>query len=78
MSVEIVTIETAAEVAGITYPYKNWSELICKHKPSVKVGTSHLKRGTMRLTEHHIGRPRKRLGISPKMPRIMPKVGKLR
>jgi len=74
---ESLNNRTPAEVAGISYPYKNWSEVIQNYKPSAKIEVTHLKRGTMKLRETRIGRPRK-FRISPKQPQITPKVGKLK
>lgn len=61
--------KTPAEVAGITYPYKNWDDVIRKHKPSVKVEVTHVERGTLKLPKTHIG-GRRRVRITPPMPRI--------
>jgi putative transposase len=67
--------KTPAEVAGIAYPYKNWADIISKHKPSVKVRVLHVERGTLKLPKTQIGRPRIRLTpqtsrISQPTPRI--------
>jgi transposase-like protein len=62
--------KTPAEVAGIAFPYKNWAEIIRTHRPSQKVTVTHVERGSLKLPETRIGRPRKRVGITPKMPRI--------
>ena len=61
--------KTPAEVAGIGFPYKNWAD-ITRHKPSKPVIVSHVERGTMRLQKTQIGRPRKRVRITPKTPPI--------
>jgi len=51
---------TPAEVAGITYPYKNWAD-ITRHKMTKPVIIEHQPRGKVRLTPTiQIGRPRKR------------------
>lgn len=68
--------KTPAEVAGIDFPYRNWAD-ITRHKPSKPVIIEHKPRGSIRLQETHIGRPRKRIRISQPMPKITPKVGKL-
>ncbi|MFC2006445.1 IS6 family transposase [Chloroflexota bacterium] len=78
--------KTPSEVAGIQYPYKNWADIIRTHKPSKPVIIEHRPRGSLRLEPTNIGgRPRKRgrisqkpLGVTPKMPRITPKVGRLK
>ncbi len=63
--------KTPAEAAGITYPYRNWSELISKHKPSHKVSVEHVKRGTeIKIRGFKAGRRRTR--ITPPMPSITP------
>ena len=69
--------KTPAEVAGIDFPYKNWAD-ITRHKPSKPITISHVERGTMRLEETHIGRPKKRIRITPKAPPITPKKARLR
>jgi len=45
-----------------------------KHTPSERITVSHVQRGTLRLerTPYGIGRRARRLGISPKPPRIKP------
>ena len=62
---------TPAEVAGIDFPYKNWAD-ITRHKPSKPITISHVERGTMRMQETYIGRPRKRVRVSRRRPRITP------
>jgi putative transposase len=62
--------KTPAEVAGIEYPYKNWADIIRKHKPTSKIVIEHQPRTGIRLQETHIGRPRKRVRISKKLPRL--------
>jgi putative transposase len=70
--------KTPAEVAGIAYPYRNWSELISKYKPSHKITVEHVKRGTeIKIHGFKAGRHRK-VRITPAMPRISDKVVKLR
>jgi len=62
---------TPAQVAGIDYPYKNWAD-ITRHKPSKPVIVEHQPRGTMKLPHIQVGRPRKRIRIKPRTPRITP------
>ena len=50
--------KTPAEVAGIDFPYKNWSD-ITRHKPSKPIVIEHQPRTRQRMIETHIGRPRK-------------------
>ena len=69
--------KTPAEVAEIDYPYENWADITRKHKPSKPITISHVERGTMRLQKSHIGRPRKRLRITPPAPRISERMGRL-
>ncbi|MFC1941716.1 transposase [Chloroflexota bacterium] len=64
--------KTPAEVAGVDFPYKNWKD-ITRHKPSKPVTVSHVERGTMLMEKTHIGRPKKRVRITPKKPQITPK-----
>jgi hypothetical protein len=68
---------TPAEVAGVTYPYHNWDDVIRNYKPKVKIEIFHLQRTPAPLPKTHIGRPHK-LRITPPMPRISDKVVKLR
>lgn len=57
---------TPAKVARIDYPYENWSDIIQRRKPTVKP--------IKRLPKERTIRPRKQLRITPKMPRISPRV----
>jgi transposase-like protein len=52
--------ETPAEVAGVDYPYKNWADIIRKHKPSKPIIREHQPRDRVRLPSVQIGRPRRR------------------
>jgi len=61
---------TPAEVAGIDYPYKNWADIIRKHKPSKPIITEHQPRGRTKLPPIQIGRPRKRVRITQPRSRI--------
>lgn len=63
--------KTPAEVAGITYPYRNWSELISKYKPSHKVSVEHVKRGT-EAKIHGFKAGKRRVRITPSIPGITP------
>jgi hypothetical protein len=68
--------KTPAEVAGIAYPYKNWTELITSYKPSHKVTIEHVKRGTeVKIHGFKSKRPNR---ITPPMPKISEKVVKLK
>jgi putative transposase len=69
--------KTPAEVAGIDYPYENWADITRRHKPSVKIIVEHQPRDSMRLSETHIGRPKKRIRISRRIPRITPKTPRI-
>ncbi|MFC1951905.1 IS6 family transposase [Chloroflexota bacterium] len=68
--------KTPAEVAGIVFPYKNWAD-ITRHKPSKPISIEHKPRGSLRLEKTHIGRPRKRIRITPPTPQITPKRARL-
>ena len=61
--------KTPAEVAGIDFPHKNWAD-ITRHKPSKYIVIEHKPRGSIRLEKTNIGRPRKRVRITPSTPRI--------
>jgi len=74
---ESLNDKTPAEVAGITYPYQNWADIIRKHTPSVKVTIEHQPRDRVKLPRIQVGRPRK-VRISPRTPRITPKTPRLR
>jgi len=69
--------KTPAEVAGIDYPYKNWADIIRKHKPSSRIIIEHRPRDRAKLPPIQIGRPKKRVRISPRTPKITPKLGRL-
>lgn len=68
--------KTPAEVAGINYPYQNWTELISKHKPSHPIKIEHVKRGTE--VELHGFKSKRKPKISLPMPRISEKVVRLK
>lgn len=63
--------KTPAEVAGVDFPYKNWADIIRKHKPSKPVIIEHQPRNSVRIEQPQtIGRKRKRVRVSKKLPRI--------
>ncbi len=64
--------KTPAEESGIDYPYKNWDEIIRKHRPSKMVVIEHQPRDKARLEPIQIGRPKK-IRISQRSPRITPR-----
>ncbi|MFC2020178.1 transposase [Chloroflexota bacterium] len=69
-----------AQVAGVDYPYKNWADIIRKHKPSEKIKVIHTERGRVKLPPIQIGRPRlsrRTPRISEPMPRISDRMGRL-
>jgi putative transposase len=51
--------KTPAEVAGVSYPYKNWDDVIRNYKPKNKIVIEHQQRDILRLPKQHIGRPHK-------------------
>jgi len=57
---EALDDKTPAEVAGVDYPYKNWADIIRKHKPSEKIIIEHQPRDRVKLPPVQVGRPRKR------------------
>lgn len=57
---EALDDKTPAEVAETDYPYKNWADIIRKHKPSSPIVVEHVPRGHAKLPFVQIGRPRKR------------------
>ena len=70
--------KTPAEVAGVEYPYKNWADIIRKHKPSKPIVIEHQPRGRAKLPPIQIGRPRKRVRITKPRPIISEKRGVIR
>ena len=69
--------KTPAEVAGVDFPYRNWAD-ITRHKPSKPITVSRVERGTMRMEETHIGRPKKHIRITMPPPQITPKKPRLK
>jgi len=68
--------KTPAESAGIQYPYKNWTDIISRHRPTVKVEVIHVERGTLKLPRTQIGRPHiPQIGMPSKRTRRMPTGG---
>lgn len=67
--------KTPAEASGIAYPYRNWTELISKYKPSHKVTIEHVKRGDEIQLHGFKDKPKR---ITPSPPRISGKVVKLK
>jgi hypothetical protein len=65
--------KTPAEVADIDYPYKNWADIIRKHKPTTKIVIEHQPRENVHLQRIQGREPR----ISPRAPRITPKPPRL-
>lgn len=61
---------TPAEVAGISYPYRNWDDVIRNYKPKAKIEVTHLERGTLKLRQTQIGRPRKIRLSPPPIPKL--------
>ena len=61
--------KTPAEVAGIDFPYKNWAD-ITRHKPSKPIIIEHQPRSVRKVIKTHIGRPKKRIRITPPTPPI--------
>ena len=74
---ESLNNSTPAEVAGIEYPYRNWAEIIRKHKPSKPVIIEHQPRAALRAERARIISPKRSLKISKKPPRISPKMRRL-
>ena len=77
--------KTPAEVAGIRFPYKNWAEIIRQPVSKQAEILTHLtpkiriSKPRIKLPATHIGRPRKRVRISPRMPRIsQPSLSRIR
>jgi transposase-like protein len=69
---ESLNNKTPAESAGIRYPYKNWTDVISRHRPTVKVEVVHVERGTLKLPKTYIGRPHiPRIGTPSKRTRRM-------
>ncbi|MBA7690237.1 hypothetical protein ES703_98761 [subsurface metagenome] len=70
--------KTPAEVAGVEYPYRNWADIIRKHKPSRPIIIEHQPRDRAKLPPIQVGRPRKRVRITPPRPSISEKRVKIR
>jgi hypothetical protein len=51
---EALQDKTPAEVAGIKYPYRNWADIIRKHKPSKPIIIEHQSREDLRLERARI------------------------
>jgi len=49
---------TPAQDAGISYPYRNWADIIRKHKPSRPIKIVHTERGRIKLPPIQVGRPK--------------------
>jgi len=60
--------KTPAEVAGIDYPYDDWSDIIRKHRPSKPVIIEHQSRDRVKLPAVQVGRPQKRKRYRRKLP----------
>jgi putative transposase len=73
---EALNNKTPAEVAGISYPYKNWDDVIRNYQLKTKIEITHVERSRITPPKQHIGRPHK-LRITPPMPKISDKVVKL-
>lgn len=65
--------KTPAEVAGIDYPYQNWADIIRKHKPTCKIIIEHQPRNVRNTIKAQIGKPRRRIRITPPTPLISSK-----
>jgi len=63
--------KTPVEMAGIDFPYKNWSD-ITRHKPSKPVIIEHQPRGRVKLPQVQVGRTRKRVRVSKRVRRDTP------
>ena len=70
--------KTPAEVAGVVFPYKNWADIIRKHRPSVPIIIEHQPRGRIKPPVTQIGRPKKHTRLSKPIPKISERVVKLR
>jgi hypothetical protein len=76
--------KTPAEFANIKFPYKNWAEIIrqpfSKETEIKNHKTPHIHlppKPRVKLSDTHVGKPRKHVRISNKAPRITPKMAKL-
>jgi len=61
--------KTPAEVAGVSYPYKNWAEIIRKHQPSKRIVVEYQPRNREKISLPR----RKRIRITPPRPQL-PKI----
>ncbi|MFC2071929.1 transposase [Chloroflexota bacterium] len=65
---EALEDKTPAEVAGVSYPYHNWADIIRKHQPTSKITIEHQPRDRVKLPPIQIGRPSK----SSRLPKTKP------
>jgi putative transposase len=72
--------KTPAEVAGISYPFEDWADVISKHKPSTKIEILHMERDRVKLPTIQVGRPRKRIRTAKRRQgeRMYPTMGEIR
>jgi len=71
---EALDDRTPASVAGVAYPYRNWADIIRKHKPSKPVIIEHQPRDRVKMPHVQVGRPKKRPRITkPRPVEITPK-----
>jgi putative transposase len=65
---------TPAQESGIEYPYKNWADIIRKHKPTSKIIIEHQPRALrsdLKSLRH------RQIRITPKTPRITPQTPRI-
>jgi putative transposase len=56
---EALSNKTPMEEAGVSYPYKNWDDVIRNYKPDKNIVVTNVERQPFHLPKTHIGRPHK-------------------
>lgn len=81
---ESLNDRTPAEVAGLDYSVKNWADVTRQLSPTTMPEVSKAAQFRYRVTPRvklpktrGVGRPRKRIRITPKRPRITPMLGRI-
>jgi hypothetical protein len=74
---------TPAQAAGVTYPYRNWDDVIRQYKPKTKIEVTHVERARIQLPKTYVGRhPKPHTSHAtntfiPRAPRLSPKFPRL-
>jgi putative transposase len=57
---EALSGKTPAKVAGVSYPYKNWDDVIRNYQPITRIVIEHQPRTSFKMPTSHIGRPHRK------------------